>query len=54
MKGQTKFYLAMGAMSLIEDVAILILPQPVIWQLHLDCRKKLGLAIVFSLGMLYV
>ena len=54
MKEQNKFYISMGALSMIEDVVILVMPQPVIWALHLSMRKKVGLAIVFSLGSLYV
>ena len=54
MKARNKFYITMGALSMIEDVMILVMPQPVIWGLHLSMRKKVGLAIVFSLGSLYV
>ena len=54
MKGQNKFYITMGSLSMIEDVVILVMPQHEIWGLQLSMRKKVGLAIVFSLGSLYV
>lgn len=38
----------------VSDVAILILPQPMIWQLQLPISKKIGLSLVFLFGGLYV
>jgi hypothetical protein len=34
------------------DIIILLLPQKVIWNLHLPFRKKLGIATLFALGLL--
>lgn len=34
------------------DAVILCLPHKVIWGLHMSFKKKLGVAIVFSLGIL--
>lgn len=38
----------------VADVAILMLPQPMIWQLQLPNIKKLGLSLAFLFGGLYV
>lgn len=40
--------------SLVTDIAILALPMPLIWQLHLSRGQKIGLTILFTLGGLYV
>ncbi|KAI0446150.1 hypothetical protein F4803DRAFT_504690 [Xylaria telfairii] len=34
------------------DIIILLLPQKVIWNLHLPLKKKLGVATIFALGLL--
>lgn len=39
---------------LISDVIILVLPQKVIWGLQLSLQKRLGVSVIFSLGLLYV
>ena len=52
IEGQTQFFETMGALSLIEDVAIMILPMPIIWKLQMDLRRKLALTIVLSMGSL--
>lgn len=38
--------------NLIFDVLILLLPQRVIWKLQMDTRRKIGVSIVFSVGLL--
>ncbi|KAK8003211.1 hypothetical protein PG989_002930 [Apiospora arundinis] len=38
----------------ITDVIMVLLPQKVVWSLNLSMQKKVGLAFVFSLGMLGV
>ena len=40
--------------NFISDVVILFLPQHVIWSLHMDMDKKLGIAALFAVGVLYV
>ncbi|KAI0442915.1 hypothetical protein F4803DRAFT_517274 [Xylaria telfairii] len=35
-----------------SDIVILILPQKVIWSLHMSLKKKLGVSVIFSLGVL--
>ncbi|KID81789.1 proteinrelated to integral membrane protein PTH11 [Metarhizium guizhouense ARSEF 977] len=43
---------AVISFNLVCDLLILILPQRVIWKLHLHRRRKIGLSILFGLGML--
>ncbi|XXG99645.1 hypothetical protein Hte_005986 [Hypoxylon texense] len=45
-------WVACGALSLAVDVVILLSPIPVILQLKLPVRKRLGLALVFASGIL--
>ncbi|KAI0470580.1 hypothetical protein GGR56DRAFT_134946 [Xylariaceae sp. FL0804] len=44
--------LASGAVQLFCDVLMLVLPQRIIWGLQLDLKKKLGVSVVFGLGVL--
>lgn len=44
--------LTSGLVHLVSDVAIFLLPQRSIWRLNLSRRRRLGLAVVFSLGAL--
>ncbi|CAJ2509079.1 Uu.00g141050.m01.CDS01 [Anthostomella pinea] len=43
-----------ASVHLVTDVAILVLPQKIIFDLQLSLRKKAGLAVVFGLGALGV
>lgn len=45
-------YLAGAIINTISDLSIVILPQPVIWRLHLSSKKKVGLCVVFLIGLL--
>ncbi|KAI9882493.1 MAG: hypothetical protein M1823_005765 [Watsoniomyces obsoletus] len=38
--------------NLLTDIFILLLPIPTVWQLQVNIKKKLGLIILFSLGVL--
>jgi mRNA deadenylase 3'-5' endonuclease subunit Ccr4 len=38
--------------NLLCDILILILPQSTIWKLNLRKKQKIGLSILFSLGLL--
>lgn len=38
--------------NLITDIMILLLPQPVIWKLHMTRSRKNGVVVAFSLGCL--
>ncbi|KAI9833956.1 MAG: hypothetical protein M1826_005861 [Phylliscum demangeonii] len=44
------FFLATGALNLLADLAILLLPLPVIWRLRLRRQQKLALSAIFTLG----
>lgn len=43
---------AVVTFNLVCDILILILPQRIIWKLHLQRRRKVGLSILFGLGVL--
>ena len=43
-----------GIVNLISDIIILALPQWVIWNLNMPRRKKMGLSLLFTIGLLYV
>ncbi|KAJ2992348.1 hypothetical protein NUW58_g2196 [Xylaria curta] len=40
--------------NLILDLAILILPQPVIWRLQMTTPRKIGVSTVFAIGILAI
>ncbi|KAF2647652.1 hypothetical protein K491DRAFT_614247 [Lophiostoma macrostomum CBS 122681] len=44
-------YLSGTIVNLISDVVILILPQKVIWRLHTSKQKKLGVSVIFGIGI---
>lgn len=52
--GQTAFYISIGAISLGEDVVLLLLPIVVVWRLRLSTRKKLQITSIFAIGSLWV
>ena len=41
--------IASAVVTLISDLVLLLVPQKVIWGLHLSNKKKIGVSIVFSL-----
>ena len=49
----TKAGLAYGAMNIISDLFILVLPLPLLWRLKLAKRDKVGITFVFSSGVVY-
>ncbi|KAK7757130.1 hypothetical protein SLS62_000677 [Diatrype stigma] len=40
--------------NLVLDILILALPQRIIWKLQMNKQRKIGVSIVFSVGILYV
>ena len=46
--------LGSGISNLILDILFLLLPVPMVWQLHVSKRIKLSLTGIFLLGGLYV
>lgn len=43
---------ANAAMQIFTDVVILILPMPLLSKLHLPWRQKIGIMLVFGVGIL--
>lgn len=39
--------------NLLSDIAIVALPQKIIWRLQVSTKKKIGIALVFTFGVLY-
>ncbi|KAG7001477.1 hypothetical protein G7Y79_00031g065920 [Physcia stellaris] len=50
-KTATAFGVATGTLSVFNDIYILWIPLPIIWQLHLPTRKKVGVSIIFITGL---
>lgn len=46
----TRAGLAYGSMNIISDLLILILPIPLVWQLKLSRREKVGISVIFMSG----
>ncbi|KAL8906362.1 MAG: hypothetical protein Q9207_002074 [Kuettlingeria erythrocarpa] len=40
-----------GFCNVMTDIALLLLPVPMVWKLHVTTKKKLGLATVFATGL---
>lgn len=47
-------FLLQGIMNLIIDFGVIIVPMPMLWRLQMPFPNKLGLAAMFSIGVLYV
>lgn len=45
-------WLAVGITNLLLDVFTILLPLPVLWSLKLATKCKVGLSVIFSLGLL--
>ena len=43
-----------GIINVVIDLAMIILPMPMVWQLQMSQQRKLALTVVFALGILYV
>lgn len=46
-------YTATGAINVVSDLLILLLPMLAIWRLQMAAKRKLGIAAVFATGLLY-
>ncbi|PQE09142.1 integral membrane PTH11 protein [Rutstroemia sp. NJR-2017a WRK4] len=44
--------IATGTINAVIDLFILILPQRIIWKLHMSRDKKIGVGLVFAVGLL--
>jgi hypothetical protein len=47
-----KAVLTTASVNVVSDLVIFLAPQRVIWSLQLTTRKKIGVAVVFSVGLL--
>ena len=45
-------YLGQSILALFTDVAVLVLPIPVIWRLHLPIRNRIVLIVTFGVGLM--
>jgi hypothetical protein len=52
LSAQKSTDVATSFVNLAMDVVILLLPQPIIWKLNLTRQRRIGLTLVFSLGIL--
>ena len=46
--------IALGAVSFISDLYLVILPMPAVWNLQLPFRKKMAVSAMFFTGSVYV
>ncbi|MCJ1403525.1 hypothetical protein MMC11_006748 [Xylographa trunciseda] len=45
------FEIPSGALNVVSDISILVLPWPLIWRLQLSTKKKLGVTAIFGVGV---
>jgi hypothetical protein len=43
---------ASGFINLVSDMIVLLLPQRVIWKLHVSWKQKIGMSLLFVVGIL--
>ncbi|KAF7553046.1 hypothetical protein G7Z17_g3902 [Cylindrodendrum hubeiense] len=46
-----KVMLSSASVQVITDFAIVLLPQKIIWGLHMNWQKKLGVSVIFGVGI---
>ncbi|KAF2866253.1 hypothetical protein BDV95DRAFT_611718 [Massariosphaeria phaeospora] len=51
-KDRIRWWVATNVLNIISDFIIFLMPIPVLWSLHLPLKKKLGLCVVFSFGLI--
>ncbi|KAH6956796.1 hypothetical protein DER45DRAFT_595518 [Fusarium avenaceum] len=51
---QTKTYIATAAVNIISDLFLFVLPLPMVFQLQLPAKQKIGLMGIFTIGSLTV
>jgi len=44
--------IATGTINAVIDLFILLLPQAIIWRLHMSRDKRIGVAVVFAVGVM--
>ena len=53
-RAQQKFYDANGALNIAIDLAIYIVPIPMLWRIQLPIRQKILLTFIFGLGLVAI
>lgn len=43
-----------GAINVVSDLSMFVMPIYIVWNLHLDIRRKIGISAVFATGILAV
>ena len=43
-----------GFCNIVTDFVLMIMPIPLVWNMHMNSKKKMGIALVFATGALYV
>lgn len=51
--GADVLLLVSAIVNLVSDLAILLLPQGVIWRLNMSRKKRVGVSIMFLIGLVY-
>lgn len=52
ISGADKFYLGVGVCNVLLDIAVFLLPIPVVWPLNMPTKKKIFVISTFGLGTL--
>ncbi|RYP64126.1 hypothetical protein DL771_008906 [Monosporascus sp. 5C6A] len=47
-----EYYIATAAFNVFSDIFILVLPQKVVWKLQMTRRRKVGVSLIFAVGIL--
>ena len=47
---QVTYYIAQGSLNFVSDVFVVVMPIPILWNLHLPTPRRVALVIVFLLG----
>ncbi|KAG8525768.1 uncharacterized protein KY384_000528 [Bacidia gigantensis] len=53
-KNLTELMLATGAVNVVSDLYLMILPLPAVWQLNLPRKRKIGISFMFLTGAVNV
>lgn len=48
------FGFSSACVNVVLDIVILVIPQRIIWTLHMPLRRKLAVSAIFSIGVVYV
>lgn len=48
----TDIMLTSASVQVFSDIAMVLLPQRVIWGLNMNIQRKLGVAVIFGVGLL--